>query len=360
MATLIAYLTLWPTGLKPQAWYPQEAPKLEGKFALNDILSNIEIFGSEMGEGPYEKIVYRYGTGPEDVAVDKNGNTYSGYHGGLIRKFDKNGKFIKIIANTGGRPLGLALDNIGNLIVADANNGLLKIDGQGKVITLTTESEGLPLGFTDDLDIASDGKIYFSDASYKHTYPNSYEDVMEHSANGRLLVFDPNTEKTKTLLEDLYFANGVALSPQEDFVLVNETNEYRVTKYWIKGIKKGTSEIFIDNLPGFPDNISVGQNDIFWIALYGPRMEIADYLADKPFLRNILFRLPESTRPLPPNYSFVIGVNSEGKVIYNLQNPSPDSFSPITSVKESDDYLYFGSLLYDGFGRMKKSKLPTN
>lgn len=37
------------------------------------------------------------------------------------------------------------------------------------------------------------------------------------------------------LLKDLYFANGVALSKDESFVLVAETFQYRISRYWLKG-----------------------------------------------------------------------------------------------------------------------------
>ena len=55
---------------------------------------------------------------------------------------------------------------------------------------------------------------------------------------------------------NLCFANGVALAPDESFALVNETWNYRVLRYWLTGDKKDTWDVFIDNLPGFPDNIS--------------------------------------------------------------------------------------------------------
>ena len=36
----------------------------------------------------------------------------------------------------------------------------------GEITVLSTEYEGVPFLLTDDLDIASDGMIYFSDASF--------------------------------------------------------------------------------------------------------------------------------------------------------------------------------------------------
>ena len=48
-----------------------------------------------------------------------------------------------------------------------------------------------------------------------------------------------------------------------------------------------------------------------------------------------------------------LGIDSEGNVKYNLQDPSPNSYSPITSVEEENGVLYFGSLDYSGIAYIK-------
>ena len=263
-----------------------------------------------------------------------------------------------IFSNTKGRPLGMAFDAEGNLIIADAIQGLISIDINGKINILSrkSDSDDIPLNFVDDLDIASDGKIYFSDASSKYGYGSDRLELFEHTPNGRLLVFDPIIQKTTTLLSDLYFANGVALSSDESFVLVNETLMYRIQKYWLKGDKAGTSEIFIENLPGFPDNVSSNEEGIFWVALFNPRNNFVEMSSNKPFLRKIVLRLPELLQPQPVNHSFVLGLNEDGKVVHNLQYQANEAYSPITSVKQYNDTLYFGSLTHPGWGKIEVPK----
>ena len=210
--------------------------------------------------------------------------------------------------------------------------------------------------FVDDLDIASDGKVYFSDASSKYGYGSDRLELFEHTPNGRLLVYDPITQKTTTLLSGLYFANGVALSSDESFVLVNETLMYRIQKYWLKGDKAGTSEIFIENLPGFPDNVSSNEEGIFWVALFNPRNNFVEMSSNKPFLRKIVLRLPELLQPQPVNHSFILGLNEDGKVVHNLQYQANEAYSPITSVKQYNDILYFGSLTHPGWCKIEVPK----
>ena len=275
-----------------------------------------------------------------------------GYENGVIKNTDG------IFSNTKGRPLGMAFDAEGNLIIADAIQGLISIDINGTINILSrkSDSDNIPLNFVDDLDIATDGKIYFSDASSKYGYGSDRLELFEHTPNGRLLVYDPITQKTTTLLSGLYFANGVALSSDESFVLVNETLMYRIQKYWLKGDKAGTSEIFIENLPGFPDNVSSNEEGIFWVALFNPRNNFVEMSSNKPFLRKIVFRLPELLQPQPINHSFVLGLNEDGKVVHNLQYQANEAYSPITSVKQYNDTLYFGSLTHPGWGKIEVPK----
>ena len=337
---LLLYLLFWPVDVDPAVWVAPEPPEMKSKFASNNYFQDVEILGVNDG------------IGPEDIAVDEAGNMYAGYEDGRIIKYDVFGKNMGVFVNTGGRPLGLDFDDKWNLIIADANQGLLQADLQGNLVTLTLESDGIPFKFTDDVDVASDGKIYFSDASSRYAVHHYKFDLVAHRPYGRLLVYDPNTKKTTTLLSDLYFANGVAVSPNDDFILVSETSEYRVQKYWLKGDKAGQSEIIIDNLPGFPDGISSNGKGIYWVALASLRKEIIDNLGEKPFIRKMILRLPESMQPAPDRYSFVLGIDGTGNIIHNLQHPAPDSYSPITSVEEKNGILYLGSLTYPGLARI--------
>ena len=336
----IIYFLAWPVPIEPTSWESPRDTRTDPEYSLNKKLKDIRIFWDNDGH-----------TGPEDIVL-KDNKIYVGYDSGVIMSNDG------IFSNTKGRPLGMAFDSEENLIIADAVRGLISIDRDGKVKTLSTksDSDNIPFKFVDDLDIANDGKIYFSDASSKYGYGSDRLELFEHTPNGRLLVYDPATKETTTLLNDLYFANGVALSTDESFVLVNETCMYRIQKYWLKGEKAGTSEVFIENLPGFPDNVSSNKEGIFWVALFNPRNNFVEMSSNKPFLRKIVLRLPELLQPQPIRHSFVLGLDESGKIVHNLQYQSNKAYSPITSVKQYENNLYFGSLTHPGWGKIKVPK----
>ncbi len=231
--------------------------------------------------------------------------------------------------------------------------GLLSIDPQGEIKTLATSADGVPINFADALDISSDGIIYFSDASTKYDLQDDLYGLLESKPYGRFLSYDPATGEVKVLLKDLYFANGVALSPNEDFVLINETYRYRITRYWLKGPDAGTHEIFIDNLPGFPDNISASQKGTFWLALITIRNEAADKLHPKPTRKNLLSKVPPALWPKAQPYGLVLELDEQGNIIQSLHDPTGDHLTGITSAQEYGDYLYLGSLHNDRIGKYK-------
>ncbi|XP_061998160.1 protein STRICTOSIDINE SYNTHASE-LIKE 4-like isoform X2 [Rosa rugosa] len=208
---------------------------------------------------------------PEDVAYDsKSGLIYTGCADGWVKRVTLNesaaDSVVENWANTGGRPLGLAHGHKGQLLVADTEKGLLSISEDGEVELLTDEAEGVKFKLTDAVDVAKDGMIYFTDASYKYSFKDFIWDVLEGKPHGRLLSYDPTTKETKVLVPDLYFGNGVAVSPDQNFVIFCETVMRRCKKYYLQGEKKGNVENFIDNLPGTPDNIRYDGEGHYWIA----------------------------------------------------------------------------------------------
>lgn len=322
------------------AWTPPAAPALAGVTAPNDRLRSAEL----LGQGQV--------VGAEDVDVDAQGRIYGGLADGRIVRLLADGS-VETFADTGGRPLGLAFDRGGRLIVADAWKGLLSISPNGQVSTLATEADGVPFGFTDDVDIGPNGILYFTDASSKWRQPDYELDLLETRPYGRLLRHNPATGETQVLLDGLYFANGVAVSPAGDYVLVNETWRYRVLRYWLAGPRAGQSEVFIDNLPGFPDGISTGSDGTYWIALPSPRKADLDFLHRLPVLKQAVAALPQALRPKAVRYGFVIGVDANGMIVTSLHDPSGDHLREITSVQQAGEWLYFGTLSNDRIGRLK-------
>lgn len=345
LLVLALYLFLWPVPIDPVVWEPHPVPALKEQFAANRVLQGMELFATPNSHGP------------EDVAVDRQGRVYVGVEEGQILRYAPDGSNPEVFADTGGRPLGLDFDNEGNLIVADAFAGLLSIDPNGTIEVLCIEAGEHPLGFTDDVDVDSQDVAWFSDASYKWTQHQVMNEALESAPNGRLLKHDLQTGECSVVLTGLFFANGVAVAPDDTYVLVNETMRYRTKRVYVRGPRRGEVEIFIDNLPGFPDGISTGSDGIFWLAIYAPRNALLDSAGPKPWLRKVIYRIPAALQPKPKRHPFVLGLDESGKVVYDLQDVDGVSFSKSTSAEQVGDWLYIGSLSEPAWGRIRVSSL---
>ncbi|XP_020093372.1 protein STRICTOSIDINE SYNTHASE-LIKE 5-like [Ananas comosus] len=284
--------------------------------------------------------------GPEDLAYDaENGLVYTGCLDGWIRRVWLAGKDelkVEDWVHIGGRPLGLAFAPDRSLVVADAHKGLLRVKPDGNVELLTDEAEGLKFGLTDGVDVASDGLIYFTDASYKYSLEMHMMDILSGRPHGRLISFDPSTNRTVVLVRDLYFANGVALSPDQKSLIFCESVLRRCRRYYIHGEKKGTIDDFIENLPGFPDNIHNDGEGRYWIGLSAGRTLIMDTLFKYPILRKFVVSLEKFVAvPLNLKDSGVLSVSLEGQLLSLYSDPG---LVLATSGLKIGKHLYYGSL----------------
>ncbi len=320
--------------LHPVKWSPPKAPAFEGPYAVNRKIADVALWPAP-------------GVGPEDIAVDEEGFVYAGLEDGRLLRFAPEGGEPEVIGDTRGRPLGVEIDPEGRVVICDAYKGLLRLDPDGSLATLVDSFEGEKFLLTNNASIAGEGTIYFSVSSTRFDLAHYKLDLIEHSGTGRLFSLSPDGDLRK-LLDGLYFANGVALSSDESFVAVNETGAYRTTRLWLNGDQAGERDVLIDNLPGFPDNLS-HEDGIFWIPLASPRDALVDMLARHPMMAKLVGALPDRFQPAPSRHAIVLGVDAKGEVVYNLQDPD-GAYAVITGVRQHDGRLYFGSLVEPGIG----------
>ena len=273
-----------------------------------------------------------------------------------------DGTAQEVFANTGGRVLGFDFEAAGHLIAADAIKGLLAISPDRKITVLTDNVGGDPIRYADAVVVASNGKVYFSDASGRFapaewggTYEAAVLDILEQSSTGRILEYDPATKTTRIVAKGLSFANGVALSRDEQTLFVAETGKYRVWKIAVAADKLDVSlgspqaTVLLDNLPGYPDNLMRGLHDKIWLGFSGPRSADIDAMAGKPFLRQLTLRLPRSLWPLPKAYGHVMAFTEDGQVVADLQDPT-GAYPQTTGLTETADRLYVQNLHLKGLG----------
>jgi sugar lactone lactonase YvrE len=278
-------------------------------------------------------------TGPEDVLVLADGSVVTGVASGQLLRVDPDAGTVSHITDTGGRPLGIELLPDGALLVCDAHRGLLRVDPDTGAVTVFHDGTL----FCNNAAVAVDGTIYFSDTSSRFGIEDYRADLIEHSGTGRLLRRDQNGQ-VEVLLEGLQFANGVALAADESYVAVCETGAYRVRRLWLGGPRGGSVDMLVDDLPGFPDNISLGDDGLIWIAMASPRDAVLDRLHRMhPVFRRLVWALPDSLQPQPKRVIWVMAVDDDGRVVHHLRRPG-ENYSMVTGVRRAADRLWLSSL----------------
>ncbi|XP_027347573.1 protein STRICTOSIDINE SYNTHASE-LIKE 5-like [Abrus precatorius] len=307
-----------------------------------------------------ETVAEGYVAGPEDIAYDADaGVFYTGCEDGWIKRVTVNDSVVDSVVenwvNTGGRPLGLVLNQNGELIIGDAEKGLLRVTSEKEVEVLVNEFEGLKFKLTDGVDIADDGTIYFTDASHKYSLKDAVLDILEGKPNGRFFSYNPSTKKTTLLAQDLYFANGVAVSADQHFVVFCESVLLRCNKYYIKGPKKGTIDKFCD-LPGMPDNIHYDGQGQYWIAIvtaYTPELDLAFRY---PFIRKAVAIITKYVWNLPISKAGgVLAVDLDGKPTAHYYDPKLS----LTSGIKIGNHIYCGSIFYPFVMRLNIKQYPA-
>jgi sugar lactone lactonase YvrE len=294
--------------------------------------------------------------GAEDVVVGLTGRdegaVFTGTEDGSIFRISHDGANVDLVARTNGRPLGLEIDLDGRLLVCDATRGLLRVDtrstdGSGAIETITGEIDGTPMKFCNNAAIASDGTVWFSDSSTKFGIEKWKNDFVQNTRTGRLCRLD--TDGTVTVvLDGLAFANGVALSKNEDYVAVAETGGRTVVRRWLTGNRKGMRDLLCSDLPGYPDNIARGSDGLIWVTLASPRDPLVERLQSGPLrLRKLATALPDRLQPQPRKTVHVQAYDDEGRLVHDIDiDPAKQatSYHMVTGVREHEGRVWMGSL----------------
>ena len=335
-------------GISPVAWQAGKIQAFDGPTKLNETLATSS------------KIHLNGWLGPEDFAFDSLGNLYCGVHNsdftdGRILKIDTSG-IIGEFYNSGSWVAGLHFDQKNNLIVLSHKEGLISIDPEKKVSILAEKDEnGNHFYIPNGLDIASDGKIYFTNTSEISPYTIKYgrKLILEQIPRGALYCFDPKSNNLTTLINGTNFGNGVVLSKDESYLLMVETTKYRILKYWLKGEKQGQTELFINNLPGFPNGISLRKDGTFWLGFTTKRNKKLDNIHHKPAMKKFVYNLPEFLQPKAEAFGMIMNISENGQIIETLFDPEGSIIPEAGAVKEKDGYLYIGGDVLPYIGKYR-------
>jgi sugar lactone lactonase YvrE len=288
------------------------------------------------------------GDGAEDVVVATHGPdegcVFTGTDDGSIWRVSHDGASVDRVARTGGRPLGIEIDPDGVLLVCDARRGVLRVDPRtGRSEPVVEQVFGRPMRFTNNAAIHSGGDVFFSDSSQHYGIDHWKDDFVQDTRSGRLLRLKAGGG-VSVVLEGLAFANGVALAADESYVAVAETAGRSVCRLWLDGPHAGQIDFLCEDLPGYPDNIARGSDELIWVTIASPTDPVVELLHRAPLLlRKQVTRIPEPLQPAPKRTVRVQAYDDAGTLVHDLDVDSPD-FHMVTGVREHDGRVWMGSL----------------
>jgi sugar lactone lactonase YvrE len=324
----VATALLWPGGAEPVAWQPATAPSLTGSWQANTRLDAAELEQAGLD-------------GPDTVTVGPDGLRYTGIGDGRILRWRRGGA-PETFVQLEGRPVGMAFGPDGALYVADESNGTVtRAAADGSHAVLADRIGERRFNLVNDVCIARDGRVFFSESTRRWPLHENKRALIEHGGDGGVYVRHPDG-RVESVLDGLNFANGVVLAPDESYLLVAETGAYRVTRLWLQGPAAGLREVLLDNLPGFPGDLSVAPDGSYWGSFFSPRKPLMDRLGPHPRVRKLITRLPLWLLPKPEHYPFVFRFDGEGRILDQLQG-TPGRLTSFSSVEQHGDELLMGT-----------------
>lgn len=365
LVALLAYLAFWPVAIEPRAWQPPKNAGYTGAHQANERLAALR---------PLPLVGAQHG--PEHILAH-DGLIYTGLANGDVVRMSPEGQEVRdVVINTGGRPLGLAMDGLGRLLVADGMRGLLRVTGVGPQAQVDVILKAVqqpvpndPVRYADAVEVAADGTVWVTDASRRFsprelgsTFEAGVLDILEHSCTGRLIALHPDTLESRVAMSGLCFPNGLAFSGDGRALFVAETGTFRIVKLDLAKLsavrspmgdhvppslddafKQKAAVVLIDNLPGYPDNLTRAPSGRIWVGMTKPRSDVLDFGLTQPWTRQLIARLPRALWPVPPAYGHIMAFEESGRIVDDLQDPK-GGYPETTSATEVNGRLFVQSL----------------
>jgi gluconolactonase len=171
-----------------------------------------------------------------------------------------------------GNSNGLAIDKNGLLYACEhSGRRVSKTSANGMVTTLVDNYQGKKLNSPNDLIIRDDGNVYFTDPPYGLTNPNQnelgYQGVFRVTPNGAL----------ELVASDMSRPNGIALSPDQKTLYVNDTANGELRSYALATDGKPGAMNKIATTSPSPDGMAIDdQGNLFITTSAGVEAYAAD------------------------------------------------------------------------------------
>ncbi|KAG5399770.1 hypothetical protein IGI04_014376 [Brassica rapa subsp. trilocularis] len=257
------------------------------------------------------------------------------------------------VVPTCGRPLGLSFEKkTGDLYICDGYLGVMKVGPEGGLAELVVDqAEGRKVMFANQMDIDEEEDVfYFNDSSDKYHFRDVFYVIVNGERPGRVIRYNKKTKEAKVVMDNLRCNNGLALNKDRSFLISCESATGLVHRYWIKGPKAGTRDIFA-KVPGYPDNIRLTPTGDFWIGIHCKKNLLGRLvvnnqwlgkLVEKTVKLELLIGLVNGFKP----HGVAVKISGEtGEIVEILEDKEGKTMQYVSEAYERDDgKIWFGSV----------------
>ena len=340
-------------------------PAMDGAVSPNDRLDALPAVGDPI-------------PGADDVAEGPDGAIYVSGDGQVLRLSGEGYASREVFAAFDGAAGGLAFHPDGRLLVCVAGRGLAAVDSAGRQAWLT-QAEDQPLRCLTSVVAAADGTIFLSEGTTAHQPADWCRDLMAKNHLGRLLACGPGLDAPRVLLRNLHYPHGLAISADGKSLWFTESWNHRVSRAAIDGRSIGRPAAIVGNLPGYPARLGHAEAGGFWLALFGVRTHLVEFvLREDEYREQMLQTIPPSLwiapalatsghchEPMqfgsikalgiekpwapPRSYGLVVRIDEEGDPLESLHSRVGGRYHGITAARDVAQGL---AIVSKGSGRI--------
>jgi hypothetical protein len=345
-------------------------PVLDGVFSPNERLDQAE------QRGPHFDA-------PDALLLSRNGQLYVSAGNTVFVCVSETVESPQPFARFESTVGGLAWSDANELLVCVAGQGICAVDATGKVTGCLEKVDGLPIRCPTAVAVAFDGTIFVSDGSRYNTPDRWLQDLMQkRPGSGRLIACESDLSNPRILADGLSWPGGIAVSHDEQDVLVAEAWKHCLTAHRRSG---GPARPIVKNFAGYPARIVRGANRDYWLAFFALRTQLTEFvLRERGFRERMMERVPPQLwigpslggsfdyrepnqigrikklgiqKPWAPprSYGLVARLDENGQAIDSLHSRTSGKLHGITSIQDLN-----GRILMASKGHGKIAEMPTS
>ena len=140
---------------------------------------------------------------------------------------------VTVLRDPSNKCNGMTIDNDGNLIVCEhVTSSVAREKPDGTRETLATHYRGKELNSPNDVIVASDGSIIFTDPTYGRMPGFGLEREQDLDFQGVYRI-GPDGGEPELLVDDFAQPNGLCFSPDESLLYVNDTDRAHIRVFGV-------------------------------------------------------------------------------------------------------------------------------